>query len=136
MHITFQPDNFTERLNMSTPNYIGALILSAVVAFPVFQSGSLTSFINLPAAIVIIMGVAGAVLFSANPGQTQAGKLNAIGQGAWISGIVACIGSLVIVLTNLAEPESIGPNLAVSLMSMLYGATVRLFCSIFSLRQT
>ncbi len=120
---------------MSKSNYIGALILTTVVVFPVFLGGSAASFINLPAAVAVIMGITGAVLFSATPGQTQSGKLHAIGQGAWISGIVVCIGSLVIVLTNLAEPESIGPNLAVSLMSMLYGAVIRLFCSIFSLRQ-
>lgn len=111
-------------------------MLSAVVVFPVFFSGSPTSFINMPAAAAVIMGIAGAVLFSSTPGQTQSGKLNAIGQGAWLSGIVVAIIGLIMVLTNLAEPQLVGPFLAASLLSMLYGAAVRLFCSIFSLRQT
>ncbi len=121
---------------MSTSNYIGALMLSAVVALPVLLSGSPTSFIDMPAAAAVIMGIAGAVLFSAGPGQTRSGKLHAIGQGAWLSGIVVSISGLIMVLTNLAEPQLVGPFLAVSLLSMFYGAAVRLFCSIFSLRQT
>lgn len=120
---------------MSASNYVGALMLSAVVVFPVLLSGSPTSFIDLPAAGAVFMGIAGAILFSATPGQTQTGKLHAIGQGAWLSGIVVALSGLIIVLTNLAEPQTIGPYLAVSLLSMFYGAAVRLFCSIFSLRQ-
>lgn len=120
---------------MSKNNYLGVTVFLVLGGFLAYLSGNFFMFVNLPAMVAVVLGAVGAVLLADKPQQTTARRLQAAATGAWLSGLIMSITGFIMVLANLSDPQSIGPNLAVALTSVLYGATVRMFCKLLTLHQ-
>jgi len=120
---------------MSKQNIFGAVIwAAALVLMTTVEGMRIFSFINVPALLWVSLGVIGALLITKDPRQSRDEKLKIAAQAAWMSGIISYIVGLVVVLGNLDDPEMIGPNLAVALLSVLYAAIVSLVCNTLALR--
>lgn len=92
----------------------------------------LSMFINIPALLFVALGVAGALMIAGAKQQTRAGRLHVAATAAWYSGIIAFVIGLIALLANITDPQAIGPNLAVSLTGVLYGAVISMGCKVFS----
>lgn len=91
-----------------------------------FGQVSLPAFINLPAAVFVLLGVGGAVLITKNPQQTAAARCKIMAQAAWHSGMISFAIGLIAMLSTLNDPKTIGPNIAVALTGVLYGTCLSL----------
>lgn len=120
---------------MNKQNKFGAIIwVAALVLMTSVEGMRVFSFINAPALLWVSLGIIGALLITKNPRQSRDEKFRIAAQAAWMSGIISFIIGMVIVLSNLGAPETIGPNLAVALLSLLYAAIISLVCNTFALR--
>lgn len=96
-------------------------------------SGSkLAMFINIPALLFVALGVAGALMIAGAKQQTRAGRLHVAATAAWYSGIIAFTMALIVLLGNISDPQAIGPNTAVALTAVLYGAIISMVCKVLS----
>jgi flagellar motor component MotA len=120
---------------MSKKNILGIIIWIATLV-GMTNLGGMRVFVllNIPAALWVLLGIAGALLLVAEQQQTRAERLRTISKAGWMSGVISFVVGLIIVLSNLDEPRDIGPNLAVALISILYGAIVSLVCNTLALR--
>ncbi len=121
---------------MNTNNYLGVVIPAGLAAFLVYSSGNISMFIDFPAAIVIILGTTGSYFLVENSEHKDGNQLLAAGHGAWMTGLITCIISIILVLANLETPQRIGPHLALGLISLLYGNGIYMICRLLSLRNT
>ncbi len=120
---------------MSKKNILGVIIwVAALVGMASISGLKILSLLNIPAALWVGLGIAGALLLTAGQGQTRHERLKTVSQAGWMSGVISFVVGLVAVLTFLDEPSSIGPNLAVALISILYAAIVSLVCNTLALR--
>ncbi len=120
---------------MNTNNHLGVILLTGLAAFLVYSSGNISMFIDFPAAIVIILGTTGSYFLAESSEHKGGNQLLAAGHGAWMTGLITCIISLILVLANLENPQLIGPHLALGLISLLYGTTIFMVCRLLSYRQ-
>ena len=119
---------------MNKGNYLGVFCLVGFMGIVLFLSGDPFMLMNLQAAMVIILGTAGAYFLVDQPQQSLSTQLHAAGQGAWLAGVITFIISILLVLANLDVPQKIGPHLYLGLISLLYGTIILLLCKLASLR--
>ncbi|MDN5280547.1 MAG: chemotaxis protein MotA [Clostridiales bacterium] len=112
---------------MAKFKFIGFLFwFLALAMLAWFGQVRLPAFINVPAALFVLLGIAGAALISKNPQQTVAGRYKLMGQAAWHSGLISFAIGLIAMLSALDDPKTIGPNIAVALTGILYGTCLSL----------
>ncbi|PKL45459.1 MAG: hypothetical protein CVV41_00250 [Candidatus Riflebacteria bacterium HGW-Riflebacteria-1] len=120
---------------MTKINLLGVFIWVATLAVMTNISDMNSfGFINIPAALWVGLGVAGALLVSYLPQQSRGERYKAAAHGAWYAGIISFAVGLVTVLNYLDDPAAIGPNIAVALLSILYGSVISLVCHSLALR--
>ncbi len=122
---------------MNKHNMTGLIIWLFVIVSAALLSGTrIPMLINLPAALFVALGMTGAVLFTNFPSQRSVLRWRAAAYGAWYSGIIVFVVAMVGLLNNLSDPSTIGPNVSVSLISILYGAAAALVCHLISLKKS
>ncbi|MBU1106729.1 MAG: hypothetical protein KKB51_08700 [Candidatus Riflebacteria bacterium] len=120
---------------MTKQNYLGIFIwIVALALLTKLGGGSIKLLINIPAFMGVGLGVAGALLLSNSSQQSRANRLKLASQAAWHSGIICFVVGMMCMLSFLNDPQSIGPNVAVALTSLLYGSIVSLVCDSLSQR--
>jgi flagellar motor component MotA len=118
---------------------IGLLLMILLVPTAILGKGSLFLFIDVPSFLIVVGGTVGALLFSFGSGFGTA--LRALFRAsvdkhtlqtgiefydraktyliAW--GVIGFFLGMVLMLANLTDPDSLGPGLAVSLITVFYG---------------
>ncbi len=121
---------------------IGAALLIVVLAWGAFGSGDITMFIDVNSLIwvvgiiaaglwmcfgpkTVLMAIHCALFGSGDVSQTQLTRTIAVlgraYQLAWAAGLSGFLLGLVIMLKNMDDPVAIGPGMAVSLLTTIYG---------------
>lgn len=94
------------------------------------SGAKLPMFINIPALLFVGLWVFGALMIAGVKQQTRAFRWHVAADAAWYSGIIAFTMGMISMLANISDPQSIGPNIAVALTAILYGALACLICRI------
>jgi flagellar motor component MotA len=120
---------------MTKRNVLGLFFLLAVPVLVCLLNGvRWTSLINVVGALAVLVGTKGALLLANASEKPVAEQWRLTGIFAWQVGIFTAILGLIAVLTHLDEPSAIGPNIAVGLLSVLYGALLQILCEALSAR--
>jgi len=131
----------------ATRRLVGAAVLFAIVFLMLLLGGKPNNFIDLPSVIFIFAAIFGGILISFSFSQifdacnaalqgpsapcvsawqrkTRAAVFTRLHALAWGSGIIATIIGFIMMLSDLSDPYGMGPGLAVSLLTILYGAAL------------
>jgi len=120
---------------MTTYKVIGMFLwVSALVLLMQLCGAPFNIFVNIPAAIFVLLGIFGAVMLTKSPQQTRSERFKIIAQAAWHSGFISFAVGLIAMLSSLNDPKTIGPNLAVALTGVVYGLIVSLVFNTLSLK--
>ncbi len=117
---------------------IGTILLAVCIIGTMYLSGGMHLFLDIPSILVILIPIIAVMI--ARHGVKSFGQLfskdnseilQTISYTALLSGVLGTIIGLVSMLANLSNPNSIGPAMAVALLSSLYGLIV--FLAIFAI---
>ena len=121
---------------------IGAGLLLLVIGWGAFGSGDITVFIDTNSMIWVVGIIAAGLWMCFGPQSTLSAFRNALFGGrdttqfqltqiimvlgrayqlAWAAGLSGFLLGLVIMLSNMDDPAAIGPGMAVSLLTTIYG---------------
>ena len=116
------------------------IIVSAILATILLSSG-IGAFIDVPSLLTVIFPVIASIsakhglegfkeLF--REGENQNKVLHTMGLTGIIAGAIGTMIGLVIMLGNLQDKAAIGPAIAISLLTLLYGLLIFLFTTLLS----
>ena len=130
-------------MNRIWSRLIGVGLIAGLVGWAMLSKGTFEMFLD-PAGLAIVFGaVVGGMLISFDPRlvveafskslQSEkvtdskkvalyAAVLSRAHQLAWGAGLVGTLIGMVLMLANMDDPAAIGPGMAVSLLTLLYGA--------------
>lgn len=122
--MTLMNENVTTKKSNAIATIIGAILL--IVAFTLMMTAgygydmlhSILFYLDLPSFIILSMMSCGCVLISGK--RDLAGILNILRHVSVPSGVIVFFITIVVILGNLDTPETLGPNLAVAILSMIY----------------
>tara|TARA_Y100000590_G_C15295080_1_gene854071 strand:+ start:287 stop:682 length:396 start_codon:yes stop_codon:yes gene_type:complete len=117
------------------------IIVFAIVAAISVGAGDILAFIDVPSLLVVIGPVIASIsakhglegfkeLF--REGENQSKILHTMGVTAFLAGAIGTMIGLVIMLGNLQDQAAIGPAMAISLLTILYGLLIFLFTTLLS----
>jgi flagellar motor component MotA len=107
---------------MQAKNILGAFVLFGSIYAAIRLSGGYASmFIDLPSAILVILGTIGSTALGTSPGQPWNRVFLRAADASWKMGVLGVAIGLIGLLANLADPQTIGPHAAVALLSLFYG---------------
>ena len=90
-------------------------------------------FLNIPSVIIVFGGAAGmSLVFVGKRKLDWSEILYHYGRFALWSGSIGTLIGIIQMLTNMKDPRSIGPAVAVGLLTALYGIVTYIFCFAFS----
>ena len=115
------------------------IFLSIILAL--FLTGNLLSFIDGFSFMVVFLPVVGSIParhglegFKSllKEGDERKGVLHSMGATSIISGFLGTHIGVVIMLSNLGDPNVLGPSMAVSLLPIFYGLLIFLLTTVLS----
>ena len=120
---------------------ISLLIIVFAIVAAIFVGGDIRAFIDIPSLLVVIGPVIASIsakhglegfkeLF--REGENQSKILHTMGVTAILAGAIGTMIGLVIILGNLSDKSALGPALAISLLTLLYGLLIFLFTTLLS----
>lgn len=122
--MTLMNENAATKKSTTIAAIIGAILLIAAFAL-MMTAGygydmlhSILFYLDLPSFIILSMMSCGCVLISGK--RDLAGILNILRHVSVPSGVIVFFITIVVILGNLDTPETLGPNLAVAILSMIY----------------
>ena len=132
----------TATLQRPIHTLVGGGLLLFVIGWAAFGSGDITMFIDVNSMILVLGIMVGGLwmcygpkavvstfrhtlLTSKTPTQTHLRQtiamLSSAYQLVWAAGLSGTLLGMVIMLSNLDDPAAIGPGMAVSLLTVMYG---------------
>ena len=120
---------------------ISLLIIVFAIVAAIFAGGDILAFIDVPSILVVIGPVIASIsakhglegfkeLF--REGENQSKILHTMGVTGIIAGAIGTMIGWVIILGNLSDKSALGPALAISLLTLLYGLLIFLFTTLLS----
>ena len=120
---------------------ISLLIIVFAIVAAIFVGGDIRAFIDVPSLLTVIFPVIASIsakhglegfkeLF--REGENQSKILHTMGVTAILAGAIGTMIGLVIILGNLSDKSTLGPALAISLLTLLYGLLIFLFTTLLS----
>ena len=123
--ITF---NFAKVMNIpatepsTSMSWLGILILTVVLISPMATSVGLAAFIDLTSIVIILIAISIVVAISYINNKEHV--LDNIAKTLPLIGFVGFFIGLIGMLQNINDPKSIGPAMAVALLTTFYGAVL------------
>lgn len=111
---------------MTSKNLLGGALFLGCLLVVMKISGSFTLFLDMPSALLVILGTVGLTILESHPHRSCGELCLSASKVAWKVGLVGVVLGMVALLANLSEPSQIGPNVAMALLSLLYGLTAHL----------
>lgn len=122
---------------MNIYNILGCLMIIAMMFFLLFMNVSYVAvLINIIAIMVVTIGTVGAVMAANHNKLTRRRVYLLAGKISFNMGIIVAVVGLISLLSNLEGPQSIGPNIAVALTSILYGSMMKMLFDILHARES
>ena len=123
---------------------ISLLIIVFGIVAAIFAGGDILAFIDVPSFLVVIGPVIASIsakhglegfkeLF--REGENQSKILHTMGVTAFLAGAIGTMIGFVIMLGNLQDQAAIGPAMAISLLTILYGLLIFLFTALLSTKE-
>ena len=120
---------------------ISLLIIVSAILGTILVSSGIGAFIDVPSLLTVIIPVIASIsakhglegfkeLF--REGENQSKILHTMGVTAILAGAIGTMIGLVIILGNLSDKSALGPALAISLLTLLYGLLIFLFTTLLS----
>ena len=120
---------------------ISLLIIVFAIVAAIFAGGDIRAFIDVPSLLVVTGPVIASIsakhglegfkeLF--REGENQSKILHTMGVTAILAGAIGAMIGLIIMLGNLSDKSALGPALAISLLTLLYGLLIFLFTTLLS----
>ena len=120
---------------------ISLLIIVFAIVAAISVGGDIRAFIDVPSLLAVIIPVIASIsakhglegfkeLF--REGENQSKILHTMGVTGIIAGAIGTMIGLVIMLGNLQDQAAIGPAMAISLLTILYGLLIFLFTTLLS----
>ena len=120
---------------------ISLLIIVSAILGTILTASGVGAFIDVASFLTVIIPVIASIsakhglegfkeLF--REGENQSKILHTMGVTAILSGAIGTMIGLVIMLGNLSDQSAIGPALAISLLTLLYGLLIFLFTTLLS----
>lgn len=122
--MTLMNENATNKKSNIIATLIGAVLLIAAFAL-MMTAGygydmlhSILYYLDLPSFIILAMMSCGCVLISGKRDRT--GVLDVLRRVSIPCGVIVFFITIVVIMGNLSSPETLGPTLAVALLSVIY----------------
>ena len=118
---------------MNRTNLLGGVVFAAGLGLVLWREGGFFAFVDLPSVLLVGLGTLGITLLGYHPGQSRSALLRLAGGASFRCGMAGLVIGLVCLLRNLNEPAQIGPAVALSLLSVLYGVVLALLLEALAL---
>jgi flagellar motor component MotA len=122
--MTLMNENATNKKSNIIATLIGAVLLIAAFAL-MMTAGygydmlhSILFYLDLPSFIILAMMSCGCVLVSGK--RDRSGVLDVLRRVSIPCGVIVFFITIVVIMGNLDTPETLGPNLAVAILSVIY----------------
>ena len=120
---------------------ISLLIIVSAILGTILVSSGISAFIDVPSLLAVIIPVIASIpakhglegfkeLF--REGENQNKILHTMGVTAFLAGAIGTMIGMIIMLGNLQDKAAIGPAMAISLLTILYGLLILLFTTLLS----
>lgn len=115
--------------------YLGLCAYLGMFVLVLFLSGSISAFLDIPSLLLIGGGVLIPVwarhgkegIFGLFMGEDE-NVFYTASIAALLTGALGSLIGLVLMLQNLSDPSAIGPAMAVSLLTLVYGILISMLC--------